>query len=1005
LDIINPDYVAKEDSIFFIRKKEYDKLLETVQIILQPIEDIGFQVSELEFKDMKVSGGELHKSVKQQLVIKLQKDIHEIDLSMSIPKLLDNNYMIINGRRKIPLFQLFDIPIVTRGKSIKLRTNVSALVINLEKDAPYVWVNFLRKKVPLSLITLCYFGYEETEKKFGLSKIKELKQDTLFNKFIYDLKSMWEDSKDDIPFDDLIKELGTYYSTYNPRVKGEDTLFALNLIPRVDPMSFAFFKTESILDELIMTMEEGGEYDDTDYQNKRIRCWEYILLCKVSKAIFDLCISNRTAKRPKFNINSSQILSDCNVSDIVQFDFAINPIDELTKLSRTSLVGPGGFKRENVPEHLRDITPSMFGRMCPVDTPDRDNCGVLQNLIVNTKTDANGRFTDEQLTKQPISVPVSMVPFLEKDDQTRLQMASSQMRQAIMLKDFEQAMIQSGCEGLYTGFSQFVKTAKKDGEVLHQDANYIIVRYKDDVIDIFNIEYRKIYVGNLDLINVYVKQGDKFKAGDILAESNFCQDGKINIGRNLLTGIMVYYGYNYEDGIVISDRLVKDDIFTSIHYIDLSFSIPPNKVLLSLDDETYKPLPNVMESVTTGSPYSILKEMPSGPMDFSSIFDEKIELTTKKNILITDVNIYANEWNSEIPEYKKWIEEKLETQKTEQDEFQKILFEIFPKQEATQFIKDNNLDRFSHVTKYKEKGEKINGIMVNLFGIYTRPIQVGDKIGNRHGNKGVISTIVPHDQMPQLEDGRHMDICINPLGIISRMNIGQLFELHLSMSLYDLKKELYKRIESTATQKATREYLIEYIKLIDNTDGSWYSTQFEEECPRKITKEFIDELTLIQAPFSGVTAKHLEEAVMPYTKTDYEYKVFDPVSNSNLQNEIAVGYMHFFRMVHIAESRLAARGVGTYARKTLQPLAGRKNKGGQRCGEMETACLIGHDAPKNLFEFLTTKSDCIDLKNKYIKQTVESNVIPQIDNVMDQVSESVKLLDACLTVIGIDKDE
>lgn len=1003
MDIINPHYKAKAANIFTIRESEYANLLPTIQQILEPIEEIGFQISELEIRDFKTNSGELHKTVKYQLVIKLQKDVHEIDLSMAIPKLIDKNYIMINGRRKIPLFQLFDIPVVTRGKNIKLRTNVSAMTIIEEKSAPYIYVNFLRKKVPLGLLALCYFGAEGLNKKFKLDKVKNKKQGTLYEKLMYDVYCMWEASKDD-DHDELIKELGGYYSQYNPRVKGEDAIYALDLIPKVDPMSFSFFNQDTIIDELFYIIE-NPEFDDTDFQNKRIRCWEYILLSKISKAIFDLCMSNRNAKKPKFNINSTQILSDCNVSDIVQFDFAINPIDELTKLSRTSLVGPGGFKRENVPEHLRDITDSMFGRMCPVDTPDRDNCGVLQNLIVNTDFDTNLRFTDKVLDEQPISIPVSMVPFLEKDDQTRLQMASSQMRQAIMLKDFEQPMIQSGCEGLYTDFSQFVKKAKKNGEVIYLDTKWLIVRYKDEEIEVFNIEYRKIYVGNMDLINIYVKVGDKFKAGDILAESNFCKDGKINIGRNLLTAVMVYYGHNYEDGIVISDRLVKEDAFTSIHYIDMSFVLPPNKVLLSLNEGgEYKPLPEVMETIKAGDIYAKLKEMPGGPLDFANIFSETIDLTAKKNILITDCNIYANEWNSELPEFKQWVESKIEIQKSKQDEFQKLLYELFPKQEASQFIKDNVVDKFSHVNKYKEKGEKVNGILIELSGIFTRPICVGDKIGNRHGNKGVISTIVPHEQMPMLEDGRHADICINPLGIISRMNIGQLFELHLSMSLYDLKKEAFKMLKDKVDQEKIIEYLNNYIDLIDNTKGKWYSKQFKKQL-KVVDEEFIEKLCLVQAPFSGVTAKHLDEVVMKYTNTDFEYKIFDPVSGGHIQNTIACGYMHFFRMVHIAESRLAARGVGTYARKTLQPLAGRKNKGGQRCGEMETACLIGHDAPKNLFEFLTTKSDCIDLKNEYIKHTVESNIMPQIENSNDHVSESVKLLDACLTVIGITKDD
>jgi len=1011
VDIINPYYSAREQNIFTIRKKEFSDLLTIVQEILKPVEELEFQITELELKDSRSVKGEMNKTVKQVLAIKLQKDTAEVDLSMAIPKLVDDNFVIINGRRKIPLFQLFDIPIVTRGKNIKFRSNVATLMISQNvKEAPYVHLSFLGKKIPLSLIMFAYYGGDELNNRFDLTNIQANYEDnyiegcedpeSLFNRLLFDLKSYHEAG--DIVRDDLVKEIGVYFNNFNPRQKGEDLLYALDLILKVDPHTASFLTKDTILDELLNVIQSDVGYDDTNFVNKRIRCLEYVITSKISKAVFDLCMANRSARRPKFNINSSQILSECNVSDIVQFDFAINPIDEITKLSRTSLVGPGGFKRENVPEHLRDITPSMFGRICPVDTPDRDNCGVLQNLLVNSQLDERLKFTEDILPKQPISAPVSMVPFLEHDDQTRLQMASSQMRQAILLKDFDTPLIRSGCESLYTKFTHFVKMAKEDGEVVYMDKKWLIVRYESGKVDVFDISYRRIYVQNMDFFKIYVRQGDKFKKNDILAESNFTTDGSINIGRNLLTAIMIYYGYNYEDGIVVSDRVVNTDAFTSVHYIDLSFILPPNKVLLSLDENKYKPLPDIMETINVKEPYAILKEVPSGPLNFTDIFTEPIKLLAKKNFFVTDVSIFANTWNEELPEHKRWVEKKIEEQKASQAAFQEVLCEHLSADEAKKFIKDHHLDKFGDQGKYKIKAEKVNGIYVEMFGIYTRKIKVGDKIGNRHGNKGVISAIIPHEDMPQLPDGRHVDVCINPLGIISRMNIGQLFELHLAMAVNDLKINLLKMIEEEKDQQEIREYLLGFIKLVDNTEVGWYYSQVEEKLPEEIDVDFIKKFSIIQAPFESLDEQGIERA-LSYTGTPFEYDIYDPVSGKKILNKIAVGYVYFIRMVHIAESRLAARGVGTYAKKTLQPLAGRKNKGGQRCGEMETACLIGHDAPVNLHEMFTTKSDCIDLKNEYIRTVIESDLVSETDRV-DEVSESVKLLQSCLTVIGVDLD-
>ncbi|MFW9871833.1 MAG: hypothetical protein ACFFG0_01940 [Candidatus Thorarchaeota archaeon] len=998
MNIINPIFkIQGEDNIFNIRKKEYENILPLTQEILEPVKELGFEITELDLKDSRFSSGELSKTIKQTLVIKLQKGKSIIDLTMFIPKLVNDNYIIINKRKKIPLFQLFDIPIVTRGESIKLRTNVATLMVIKHKEEPFLHVSFLGKRVPLALLMLGYYGTETLTERFDLDNFKLPTNPSLMEYLIQDLKSFKTESVG-YTQDDFILEIGRLYSRYNAKSKGYDIIYALDLIPKVDVITSRFLTTGSILEELLLAIETEF-FDDTLFTNKRVRCFEYMLFSKLSKFIFDLCFSNRTSKQPKFNINSTQLLSECNVSEIVQFDFSINPIEELTKLSRISLLGPGGFKRENIPKHLRDICPTMFGRVCPVDTPDRDNCGVLQNLIPNVLLDENLKFSNKYLSNQPVSIPVSMIPFLEHDDQTRLQMASSQMRQAILLKSFDEPMIKSGCEHLYTDMTQFIKRAKKNGEVVHIDSKYIIVIYDDNEVDIFDVAYRKIYVEHMDFMNIYVKPGDKFKAGDILAESNFCKDGSINFGKNLLTGVMVHYGNNYEDGIVISDRLVKDDSLTSVHFKDLSFNLPPHKVLLSLEDNKYKPLPDEFETINIGQTYARIKSLSSD--DLYSPFNEELKLEAEKTFIISEVNVYANSWNDEIPEFREWIEKRLQSQQEKEKNLQKVIKDKLSKEAANRFIRENNLDLFSFTGKYKNKKEKINGVHVEMIGVHFRKVKSGDKMANRHGNKGVISRIVPHEKMPQLEDGRHLDICINPLGSISRMNIGQLYELHLSMSLYDLKQNLINMVESDNDQELVKQYLLDYIKIIDRTKDKWYTKQFTEQLPEVVTKEFIEKLVIIQPPFESCKLEDIKNA-LEYTGTKFKQKIYDPLSKVHLKNPISTGYIYFFRMVHIAEEKLAARGIGTYAKRTLQPLGGRRHKGGQRCGEMETACLIGHDAPVNLFEFLTTKSDCIDLKNNYIRSFIDPNMVDE-QKELNTKPESVKLLNSYLTVIGVDQ--
>jgi len=1002
LKIINPNYsVNPEKNLYTIRRTEFSTMLERAREIVSPAEELGFSVTQLELKDARVSHGELFRTVKQNLIIKLKKGASEIDLSMGIPKLLDGNFVIINGRQKIPQFQLFDIPIVTRGKSIKLRTNVASMVIMENKEEPYVSISLLGRKVPLCLVMFAYYGMEKLNEMYNFDNLT-IAGASLYDKLIHDLKVTYEASTD-YTQDDFIKEVGRFYSKYSPKVKGEDLVYALDLMLKTDIFATKFFTTESVLTEIVEVLKDPSKYDDTDFRNKRIRCVEYMVLSKVSKAVFDLCMSNRTSRQPKFNINAKQILTECNTSDIVQFNFAINPIDEITKLSRATLIGPGGFNRENIPEYLRDITPSMFGRVCPVDTPDRENCGVLQNLLPNVKLDENLRFSEEFL-QHPISAPVSMTPFCEHDDQTRLQMSASQMRQSIMLKRFEQPMVKSGCEGLYTDFTQFVKRAQKDGEVVFVGNGMIIAKYDDNTTEIFDVSHRRIYVENMDVYKVYVQTGDKFKAGDILAESNFCEDGEIVFGRNLLTAVMVHYGNNYEDGIIISDRLVKSGDFTSIHFKDMSFNLSPNKVLLSLTEEEYKPLPNTYDRISVGDHYAIIKELPESVTDYFTVFKEELKLTSKKNMQIVDVNIYANSWNTDIPEFCDWIESKIDKQRDDEANLRKVVENFLTKEESASYIRDKDLSKFSQQGKYKIKHDLINGMHIEIVGIHQRQIRPGDKIANRHGNKGVISRILEEEKMPKLEDGRHVDICINHLGIISRMNVGQLFEAHLSMSLYDLKKQLREMISDNKSQDEIKKYLTDYIDIVDNTKDGWYSRQFQEQLPEEISLEFVDDLTLIQAPFESVTMDLTNQA-MDYTNTPFEYKVYEPLAQDYLLNPVTVGYIYFFRMVHIAEERLAARGIGSYTKRTLQPLAGRKFRGGQRCGEMETACMIAHDGIENLFEMLTTKSDCITLKNDYIKAAIDIDPVISEDVTSDEIiPESVKLLHSYLTVIGIAKD-
>jgi len=1045
LKFINPNFkLSNNNSIFKIRKDEYNKILDYIESALDPVKELGYDIKELGIVDARYNIEELSKTSRKKLEIILTRDETKIDLSMMIPNLIDNNFIFVNGRRKVPHFQLIDLPVTVKHNKkiensfiVKFRSNVFTSVLYERSSVfPKIRMSMMGKKIPFSLILMCYYGHDR------INEIMEPSEDTgRFHKMLLDEIKYYYDL--DLTDEDYLKKLGEYFTKYNMKNKGEEIIYTLDIVPKIDVITGNLMKTDSVIEEIILAIK-NGPFDDADLRYKRIRCFEYLIIGHVFRSIFNLCTSTKNVKQPKFNVNKSEIIQACNISDIVQFDFSINPIGALTELSRISLLGPGGFSRNNVPAYLRDIHESMFGRICVVDTPDRDNCGVVENLLPNTYFDENLQFTDDVYENQSISIPVSMVPFLEHDDQTRLQMASSQMRQAILPNNPELPYIQSGCERLYTHNTPFILTAKNDGVILYEDADddILILKYDDGPIDIIHAGCDKIYVDNMDMKNHNVKEGDRFNKDETLAESLFIDDGNIKIGKNLSTGIGIYYGYNYEDGIVISERLANEGILSSVHFKDLSFYIPSNKVLLNLcerniveendqdydgDDSDYviitqykeednegnvnrykrkyKPLPRRDDWIEVGASYAILKRIPIKD-DLNIVFEEEEKLICDKKIRILECNIYVNDYSDKIPEeYRNWIIKKNEKQKNREEKIKGIVRQNLPEKEAKKIINDN-FSYFDSEGKYKNKGERFDGIFVHLTGYYIRKIEVGDKIGNRHGNKGVISAILGEDKMPILPNGRPLDIIINPLGIFSRMNIGQSFELHLSMSLTDLKDQLRSILYCEISQQKMKEYLLNYIKIIDNTKDKWYQKQFEEQLQSiTIDDKFIDNLTLIQAPFESVNMEKCKEA-MEYTKTPFKYKVWNPYINDYLINDIACGYMYFFRMSHIAEEKVAARGIGPYTKKTLQPTPGKRNQGGQRLGEMECSCFIGYDGLINLYESMTTKSDCIGLKNKWMYETIDSGNKLRNNNFDDgdNIGESVRLLNSYLTILGIDKD-
>jgi DNA-directed RNA polymerase beta subunit len=441
-------------------------------------------------------------------------------------------------------------------------------------------------------------------------------------------------------------------------------------------------------------------------------------------------------------------------------------------------------------------------------------------------------------------------------------------------------------------------------------------------------------------------------------------------------------------------------------------------LLLNLNDEyqDYKPLPKVGDELKVGDIYAKIKTVSGYNDSHDVIFDDVLEKMVTEDCRIVDIKIYCNKWNKDFPQYDNFIKSFIEDEKTDKSSMIENLGRFLTQDELEIFLESIENDRTEkRRSNYKIKGDSIDGIRVEITAMYKRPITIGDKVGNRHGNKGVISKIVPQAEMPRLEDGRTADIVINPLGIISRMNIGQLYELHLAMSVMDLKRKILSvNEEGKLTKKWLTKYILNYIKIIDNTTNKNYTSQMTEYLSNVDVKEFvehIDNFYIIQPPYESIKIDQLDEA-MTYTNTPYEYPAFDPsvddegkknpnIFKKNIIEEVAFGYQYFIKMNHIAKDKLAARGVGPYASKTQQPLDGKQRKGGQRVGEMEMWAIAAQGAEQNLWEFLTTKSDSIKRRNKYISEKI-NNDSRMIDEDDDPISQSVRLFQSKLKSIGLD---
>ncbi len=840
-------------------------------------------------------------------------------------------------------------------------------------------------------------------------------------------------------------------------------------------------------------------------------------------------------------------------SQLSQFMDQTNPLSEITHKRRVSALGPGGLTRERAGFEVRDVHPTHYGRICPIETPEGPNIGLINSLSTyakinkygfiespykkvkdgvvqdkvmylsameetkftiaqaNTKLDKNGKIIEELVScrqnlnfllakpdsidyidvspKQLVSVAASLIPFLENDDANRALMGSNMMRQAVPLLKPESPLVGTGIESDVALDSGVTIVAKRDGIVDKIDGKRIVIKVTEETdfsksgVDIYNLQKFKRSNQNT-CINQrpLVRVGDKVNSGDIIADGPSTKLGELALGKNVTVAFMPWQGYNFEDSILISERCVTDDVFTSVHIVEYEIMARDTKLG---EEEITRDIPNVNEEALKNLDESgivyigaevnagdilVGKVTPkgdsaSGPEEklLRSIFGEKaidvtdtsLRMSRGSSGTVVDVRVF-NRHGIEKDERSITIE-RAEIEQVQQDKIvEEEILERSIKQRASQFLSGSSITKkvkdlsegtkldFDTINKlsindvfkitvgnvndeatlaqlkdqynkakqditerFEDKVLKIRSgddllpsvmKMVKVFVAIKRRLRPGDKMSGRHGNKGVVSKIVPVEDMPYREDGRPVDIVLNPLGVPSRMNVGQILETHLGWAC----KEFGEQVKNLVNENNKK---IERTEKIEKFLKSVYGEEIFNEKVDKLSKSEFNDLCenlqngiAISTPvFDGAKEKNvtemLELANLPGSGQTY---LWDGRTGEKFDRPVTVGIIYMLKLHHLVEDKIHARSTGPYSLVTQQPLGGKAQLGGQRFGEMEVWALEAYGASYTLQEILTVKSDDVAGRVKVYETIVkgEENFesgIPESFNVLVKEIKSLAL--------------
>jgi DNA-directed RNA polymerase subunit beta len=895
-----------------------------------------------------------------------------------------------------------------------------------------------------------------------------------------------------------------------------------------------------VLKELIAIRNGNGTVDDIDHLgNRRVRSVGEMIenqfrvgLVRVERAVKErLTLADSEGLMPQEIINakpvSAAVKEFFGSSQLSQFMDQNNPLSQVTHKRRVSALGPGGLARERAGFEVRDVHATHYGRVCPIETPEGPNIGLINSLSVYARTnnygfletpyrkvingvvtdqvdylsaieegefviaqasvavDASGKLVEglvscrhkdefalamsdtvqymDVSSKQIVSVAASIIPFLEHDDANRALMGSNMQRQAVPTLRAEKPLVGTGMERTVAKDSGVTVVAARGGSIEAVDAARIVVRVNDTEtetgapgVDIYNLtKYTRSNQNTCINQKPLVKPGDVVNAGDILADGPSTDMGELALGQNMLVAFMPWNGYNFEDSILVSERVVKEDRFTTIHIEEKTCVARDTK---HSPEEITADIPNVSEEALSkldesgivyvgaevkGGDILVGKVTPKGETQLTpeekllrAIFGEKAADVKDTSLrvpgsiegTVIDVQVFTRDGvkkdkraldieQEEIKRYRKDLDDQLKI--LEEDIFARVARLLVGKvaqsgpgqlRAGTEITQDY-LDglRHSEWLKIKMKDEEINlqletviaqveqqrkdfdekfeikrkkitmgddlapGVlkMVKVYLAVKRRIQPGDKMAGRHGNKGVISMIRPIEDMPYTADGNPVDIVLNPLGVPSRMNVGQVLETHLGWAAKGLGIKIGKMLEAQAKVIEIRAYLD---KIYNSSGRKENLDSLSDKEILEMAANLVDGVPMATPVFDGASEEDIRTMLKLADLPEHgQITLYDGLTGEPFEREVTVGYMYMLKLNHLVDDKMHARSTGPYSLVTQQPLGGKAQFGGQRFGEMEVWALEAYGAAYTLQEMLTVKSDDVTGRTRMYKNIVDGD--------------------------------